>query len=159
MNGHIYAIIDSNNGKLFPKTHLFVLRNDIEAIYTFINFGSVLGTRELQLLEVGFTDDFTHFNFYENNRLLCDFTGIPDYISTLDFTSSIDLSAKQLLSSYNFALNHCLLLEERAGILMDISQRLDSFDPKELEAKKARLAYINDTIFGGKKHERANQPE
>lgn len=150
MPKNIYAIVDNSKFQIVPKTHLMLLKDDMEAIYTLINFAPMLASRALAVMQVGVIDDNLSITPLDEKRLLCDFTGISDFVTEnypADY-SHPDLNKSVLVSSFNFALETVLLHEERAEILTSLSQNLSSFDKEEIEKMRNRLEVIKVRIGG-----------
>ena len=159
MNNSIYAIIDSKTGAVIPKTHYMCFKNDLEAIYTLVNFAAMLNNRFVSLVCVGQqNDDNCTINALSKASFVTDFLGVPDALEKL---SSIDeniffstgLSKENVSSAFAYALDNILLREEKLGIMRQLSGDLTSFDPKELEKLRERLQHIDFKLNGGKYNE------
>ena len=159
MNNSIYAIIDSKTGAVFPKTHYMCLKNDLEAIYSLVNFAAMLNNRFVSLVCVGQqNDDNCTINALSKASFVTDFLGVPDVLEKL---SSVDeniyfntgLSKENVSSAFSFALDNILLREEKLGIMRQLSGDLTSFDPKELEKLRERLQHIDFRLNGGNYNE------
>lgn len=152
MKKELYCIVDEK-GKIFPKTHIFVLRDDMEAIYTFINFGAILQNENIQLLHIGSSDDEKYLKSDTARGILCEFTGIPDYVNEnypQDYNHP-DLSKDILLNSYNFAYERMFYNYEKQQLLFRISElRKDreNFDQEEIDKITSRLQYIDSKLGG-----------
>lgn len=159
MNNSIYAIIDSNTGAIVPKTHYLCLKNDVEAIYSLVNFASMLNNRFVSLVCVGQqNDDNCTINSLSKASFITDFLGVPDALEKLSSTDEniffdTGLAKENISSAFSFALDNILLREEKLGIMRKLSGDLTSFDPKELDALRERLRHIDFTLNGGKYNE------
>lgn len=160
MNNSIYAIIDSKTGAVVPKTHYLSLKNDVEALYAFVNFASMLNNRFLSLVCVGRQDpdNLCTIIALAKPRFLCDFLGVPDILEKLseddkDIFFDTGLSKDNISSAFSYALDNILIREEKLGIMRKLSGDLTSFDPKEIEALRERLRHIDFKLNGGKLNE------
>lgn len=152
MEKHLYLIVDEQ-GKMFPKTHIFVLKDDMEAIYTFINFGAILQNEKISLLHIGTTDSDKYFNTDTARGFLCEFTGIPDYVNDnypSDY-SHPDLSKEILLSSYNFAYERIFYGIEKQMLVLrlaELRKDREKFDQEEIDKIISRLQFIDSKLGG-----------
>lgn len=157
---NIYAIIDSKTGAMIPKTHYLCLKSDVEAVYAFVNFASMLDNRFLSLVQVGTQDEENLCSIigWLKPKFLTDFLGIPDYLNEL---SEIDdniffatgLSKENILSAFSYALDNILIREEKLGIMRKLSGDLSSFEPAEIEKLRERLQHIDFKLYGGNHNE------
>lgn len=156
MANKIYAILDTKTGAMVPKTHYLCLKNDVEAVYTLINFAAMLNNRFVTLVAVAKqNDDNCTITSLVKAQFLTDFTGVPDFLETLDNLSedvfySAGISKENLLSSFSFALENILMREEKLGIMRKLSGDLSSFEPAEIEKMKERLSHI-ETLLNEKR--------
>lgn len=159
MNNSIYAIIDSKTGAIVPKTHYLCLKNDVEAIYSLVNFASMLNNRFVSLVCIGQqNDDNCTINALSKASFITDFLGVPDFLENLSSNDeniffSTGLSKENISSAFSYALDNILLREEKLGIMRKLSGDLTSFDPKELDSLRERLRHIDFTLNGGKHNE------
>lgn len=150
MEKQLYCILDEK-GKIYPKTHIFVLKDDMEAIYTFINFGAILQNENTSLCHLGLSNDEIFIDTTNARGLLCEFTGIPDYIheNYPDDYNHPDLSKDILINSYNFAYERIYLNIEKQSLILKLSEmrkNREKFDDDEIFKITNRLEYIDSKL-------------
>lgn len=157
---NIYAIIDSKTGAIVAKTHYLCLKNDVEAVYSLVNFASMLNNRFVSLVCVGKQDPDNMCTIISlaKPRFLCDFLGVPDYLEEIseldkDIFYNTGLSKENISSAFSYALDNILIREEKLGIMRQLSGDLSSFDPKEIDKLRERLQHIDFKLNGGKINE------
>ena len=159
MKKELYCIVDGK-GSIYPKTHIFVLKDDMEAVYTFINFGAILQDDNISLLHIGTSDSKKYVDASSARGLLCEFTGIVDFVNDNypDDYSHPDLSKEILINSYNFAFERIFLNIEKQSLILQLSEarkNKEAFDKNEIDKILERLQYI-DNKLGLVKHENIN---
>lgn len=118
-NKKIYGIYDNETGTLYPDTHLFVLDNEVKAIYSLCVFAGKLNDTNISLRSIGEFDNESITSTVVKE--IVSFDKVPLFIKSFpeNYLISAGFNYKSFIHHYNIIISN--INNFRRSLLSDVN--------------------------------------